>query len=296
MADALPDTPSCAAYDPTLNPGSYGYRPSLAWGLVFTILFVLIAAGQLFHMIRTRAFWTFFFIMGALFEIIGWVGRLASYWCPYSRDCFLMQTASLITGPGWAQAGIYLTLWVVIRSVGRHVSPFPPKTYLAICFCIDLVCLSLQAVGGGLAGAAYSNGTSTQPGTTTMVVGIIAQLTAAVLFSILVGFVIYRGGSALRSNRPLFYMTAATVFATMMMIMRNVYRSIELTEGWRGYLITHEKYVLALDALPMVLAMGIYVIFNPGAQFEKTATAEQQQELAERDQPQKNAVQRYLNL
>ncbi|KAI9045667.1 lovastatin nonaketide synthase [Aspergillus affinis] len=86
-------------------------------------------------------------------------------------------------------------------------------------------------------------------------------------------------------------MTSATVFATMMMIMRNVYRVIELTEGWRGYLITHEKYFLALDALPMVLAMGIYVVFNPGAQFE-TREMTQTREIGENDQAGKNPFQR----
>ncbi|PLB50011.1 hypothetical protein P170DRAFT_332658, partial [Aspergillus steynii IBT 23096] len=243
---------------------SYGYQPSLGWGIAFTLLFTAIAVGQTVHLVRTRAFWTVVFIVGAIIEIIGWVGRTISHRCPYSGVCFRMQTATLIMGPSWTQAGIYITLWVLIRDIGRHVSPFPPKTYLFICLIIDVVCLTTQAVGGGLTSSAYSQGISTQPGTTTMVVGIIAQLAAAVIFSFLLAIVIYRGASDLRANRPLFYVAAATVFATAMMIMRNVYRSIELTEGWRGYLILNERFVLALDALPMVLSMGIYVFFNPG--------------------------------
>ncbi|KAL3451154.1 RTA1 like protein-domain-containing protein [Aspergillus insuetus] len=250
MSDQLPDTPACAAYNPILDPGSYGYQPSLSWGIVYTVIFGIIACAQTFHMMRNRACWTFFFIVGAVLEVIGWVGRTASYSCPYSRTLFLMQTATLImaAGPSWTQAGIYITLWVLIRSLGRHVSPFPPKTYLLICFIIDVACLTTQATGGGLAGAAYSSGTSTQPGTTTMIAGVIAHLVAA-------------------ANRPLLNVALATVFATLMMVMRNVYRSIELSEGWRGYLITHERYVLALDALPMALCMGVFVVFNPGAQF-----------------------------
>jgi hypothetical protein len=157
----------------------------------------------------------------------------------------------------------------MIRSLGRHTSPFPPKAYLLACFIIDVVCLTTQAIGGGLAGGAYSSGRSTQPGTTTMIVGVIAQLAAAVIFSLLLFFVLYRGWDGLKRNRPLSLMASATVFATMMMITRNVYRSIELSEGWRGYLITHERYVLALDALPMVLSMGVYVIFHPGQQFAR---------------------------
>ena len=38
-----------------------------------------------------------------------------------------------------------------------------------------------------------------------------------------------------------------------MMNLRGFYRSVELIQGWRGYLITHESYVIGLDAVPMVL-------------------------------------------
>ncbi|KAI9039847.1 RTA1 domain-containing protein [Aspergillus affinis] len=268
----LPDIPACTPYDRRLSTGNYGYQPSLGWGIAFTLLFTAIAVGQAIHVLRTRAFWTVLFIIGAILEIIGWVGRTISHQCPYSRTCFLMQTATLIMG-------IYVTLWVLIRDIGRHVSPFPPKTYLFICFIIDSVCLITQAVGGGLAGSAYSTGISIQTGTTIMVVGIITQLAAAVIFSFLLGIVIYRGGSELRANPRLFYVAGATVFSTAMMIMRNLYRSIELTEGWRGYLITNERFVLALDALPMVLSMGIYVFFNPGEHFGKETVGVDEQEL-----------------
>jgi hypothetical protein len=98
MSDQLPDTPACDPYDATLNPGSYGYRPSLGWGIAFTLLFAAIAVGQTYHMFRTKAFWTFVFIVGAILEVIGWVGRTISYQCPYYRTTFLMQTATLIMG------------------------------------------------------------------------------------------------------------------------------------------------------------------------------------------------------
>lgn len=171
---------------------------------------------------------------------------------------------------------------MLIQNTGRHVSPFPPKTYLFICFCIDVTCLTLQATGGGLAGSAYSRGKSTQLGTTTMLAGIILQLVAALFFSVLLGAVLYRGFTELRSNRPLAHMAMATVLSTTMMIMRNIYRSVELAEGWRGYLITHERFVLGFDALPMAIAMGLYVIFSPGAQFSKRVLSDGGNELSRR--------------
>jgi hypothetical protein len=81
-------------------------------------------------------------------------------------------------GPAWFQAGIYISLWVVIVLLGRRVCPVPPRTYLLTCVCFDIVCLVLQATGGGLSGAAFEEGKSTEPGTHTMLAGIIAQLYA----------------------------------------------------------------------------------------------------------------------
>ena len=222
-----------------------------------------------------------FFVVGSGLECLGWIARAAGYTCSYSRPLFTMQTAVLImgmsakinekgqyeaninTGPAWTQAGIYITLWVVIVLLGRHVSPLPPRTYLLICVCVDIVCLALQATGGGLAGAAYQKGKSTQPGTTTMVAGIIAQLVLASVFSVILVIVIWRGAPQIRKNKPMLRVVGVTVLSAAMMIMRGVYRSIELSEGWRGKLITVEVYVVVLDAVPMIIAMGAFVFTPP---------------------------------
>jgi predicted transcriptional regulator of viral defense system len=50
-----------------------------------------------------------------------------------------------------------------------------------------------------------------------------------------------------------------------MMILRGFYRSVELAQGWTGYLITHEAYIIGLDAVPMVIAMGTLAVLSPGS-------------------------------
>jgi hypothetical protein len=57
---------------------------------------------------------------------------------------------------------------------------------------------------------------------------------------------------------------SATVVSTVMMVLRGFYRSVELCQGWRGYLITNQGFVVGLDAVPMVVAMGGLAILNPG--------------------------------
>lgn len=102
-----------------------------------------------------------------------------------------------------------------------------------------------------------------------MVVGIIAQLVSAFLFSIMLVIVLQRGAPQIRKNKSMFYVSAAMVLSTVMMILRGFYRSVELVQGWTGYLITHQRYVIGLDAVPMLIAMGVLAIFNPGSLFEK---------------------------
>ena len=57
---------------------------------------------------------------------------------------------------------------------------------------------------------------------------------------------------------------AGVAFASAMIYVRGVYRSIELAQGWRGYLITHEDYFTYLDGLPMALCFYAFAILHPG--------------------------------
>lgn len=156
-----------------------------------------------------------------------------------------------------------MTLWCYITILGRACSPVPPKIYLWSAFWFDCVALGLQAAGGGLAGTAYDKGQSTQTATTIMVIGIIAQLAGGVAFSTVLSIVIWRAAAKIRSQRLLIMFAIAMTIAMAMMITRGVYRTIELLQGWRGYLITTQAYIIALDAVPMVIAFGALTIVNP---------------------------------
>ncbi|OCF78259.1 hypothetical protein I204_00196 [Kwoniella mangroviensis CBS 8886] len=57
---------------------------------------------------------------------------------------------------------------------------------------------------------------------------------------------------------------AGVAFASAMIFVRGIYRSIELAQGWSGYLITHEPYFIYLDGLPMVLCLVAFAVAHPG--------------------------------
>jgi hypothetical protein len=57
---------------------------------------------------------------------------------------------------------------------------------------------------------------------------------------------------------------AAIIISDIAIIIRSVYRVVELAQGWRGYLITTEAWFYGFDTLPMAVCMGIWIIGQPG--------------------------------
>lgn len=95
----VPKPAACAPYGSSLY-FEYGYLPSIAPGIAFTVVFFLIACVQTFYTIRYRAWWMLFLVIGAGLDCLGWVGRLVAHYCYYSTVMNTMQIASLIMGPG----------------------------------------------------------------------------------------------------------------------------------------------------------------------------------------------------
>ncbi|KAL5358773.1 hypothetical protein BJX96DRAFT_173753 [Aspergillus floccosus] len=162
-----------------------------------------------------------------------------------------MQLAALIMGkssipPAFTTAGIYGVLSLMIPIIGQDKSPLRPNLYLIIFIAVDFFSLLLQAVGGGLVGAASGQNTSPWPGTYTM-------------------YVIYRGLGPIVRNQALQRISPSLMIAVTCMVARGVYRSMELMNGWRGYLFTHEVYTIILDAALMFIASLVLCVWNPAS-------------------------------
>jgi len=257
---------SCHPYIQGLEP-SYGYQPSLAAGIVFCTLFGLSMLAHSFQCALKRTWWCSVFAVGCLVEILGWAGRTWSAECPYNNNAFLMQISTLIIAPTFFTAGVYVLLGRLIAIFGSSSSILSPKLYLWIFCTCDVLSLVIQAIGGGMASTASSNGTDTKPGTDTMVAGILFQLGSITIFAFFAVDFLRR---TMRQN-VLHTMTgtvvpllAAMVFSITCIYIRSIYRTIELLQGWDGYLITNERFFIALDGSMMVLAVSIFNFIHPG--------------------------------
>ncbi|GMK58382.1 hypothetical protein CspeluHIS016_0504140 [Cutaneotrichosporon spelunceum] len=60
------------------------------------------------------------------------------------------------------------------------------------------------------------------------------------------------------------YLLLGVAWASVMIYIRGIYRSIELAQGWTGHLMTHEVYFIWLDGFMMVLCMAGLAVAHPG--------------------------------
>ncbi|KAI4233777.1 MAG: hypothetical protein LQ349_004210 [Xanthoria aureola] len=167
--------------------------------------------------------------------------------------------------------------------MGPTSSPLTPKMYLLIFCTCDVLSLVIQAIGGGLASSASSevNG-DTKPGTDTMVAGIIFQLFSITVFVYFFGVFLKRVRNQVLP-RNLKILVAAACFSVLMIYVRSIYRTVELLQGWDGYLITHQVYFVVLDGALMVAAVGVFNIWNPGWLLRSAPKRPESEEMELRD-------------
>ncbi|KAJ4421939.1 Envelope glycoprotein gp160 [Gnomoniopsis sp. IMI 355080] len=261
---------SCYPYRSDIDP-SYGYVPSFAAGVLFSILFAIPFFYHTFQSVRLRATTSILLALGALTELIGWAARAYSGKCPYNGNAFMSQEVTLIIAPVFFSAALYVLLGKLILDLGPRSSIISAKWY-AIIFCsCDVGSLIVQAIGGAKASMADTN-SDMELGTHIMVAGIAFQLFTMTLFvGLMVDFLVrvLRTQGEFRGmvTKGMQYVFMALVISTVMIYIRSVYRTIELAQGWHGYLISHEGYFIGLDAAIMVVAVGVFVPVDPAVVF-----------------------------
>ncbi|GAA6008890.1 hypothetical protein JCM11491_003821 [Sporobolomyces phaffii] len=222
----------------------YGYVPSLAAAIVFIIAFSLITLIQLGLVVRSRIWWLSILVVGGVGEILGWAGRLWSNRNVYSLNAFLCQEIALILAPCFFSAGCYGLLGMLVRALGPEYSPIRPSLYLVIFVICDFVAIVVQAVGGAMAAIALQNDESSSTGSWIMVGGILIQLVGMLSFCVL-GLVFarnvrkspgWREKESVQQSR-VGRMGWGLTWISVWILIRCIYRSIELAQGWTGYLI-----------------------------------------------------------
>jgi hypothetical protein len=151
----------------------------------------------------------------------------------------------------------------------------------------------MQAVGGGIASSAdATKGDNMELGPNIMLAGIVFQLISMVFFVTIGTDFIYRVMTdkpyAFRINTPRtdsvdssnsalgekviakenltrwwIFLIGGVGISSLAIIIRGIYRTAELSQGWGGSIMLTQNFQNFLDGLPMVIAVVVFNFINP---------------------------------
>ncbi|KAF2807225.1 RTA1-domain-containing protein [Mytilinidion resinicola] len=277
----------CTLSTCALSDSYWGYRPSLPANSFFLAIFAISTGLYLVQALLSKRFlgFTIAMVSGCLLEVIGYVGRILSYFNPFKEPGFLMQIVCLTIAPAFMAAGIYLCLSRIVTTFGAQNSRIAPLSYPRIFIPCDLISLLLQAAGGGLASAASHTNRDPTPGNNIMIAGLSMQVATLFVFMLLASDFAVRTlnrvrrlgreraldptHARLRASWAFQGFLVALAFATLCIFTRSVYRVAELSEGWNGHLIKTQKYFIGLEGAIVGLAVLALNVFHPGLCFRE---------------------------
>ncbi|KAL4984669.1 RTA1 like protein-domain-containing protein [Aspergillus falconensis] len=248
----------------------YHYKPSLALAVVGVIAF---AVGTLVHgLLAYRHKMKFFlaFIIGAVFEAIGYAARAvnADQSPDYDTTPYALQSVLILLAPSLFAASIYMILGRIIRLTdGDSRSLIRASRPTKIFVLGNVAAFLIQSGGGGMLTQAKSP-SDQERGENIIIFGLIVQIIFSgffVLVSIIFHRRIIQSPTTASLNTLLNWQRYLWVLyvASMLIMVRCVYRVIEYIQGQEGPLMGHEAYSYVFDALLMFLVVVLFAILHP---------------------------------
>lgn len=273
------------ADDPWANFKLWHYTPSMAASVIFIILFTVLTAYHSYLLTRRRTWFCIPFVVGGIFEVIGYIARAAAHNATESVPIYAMQNLGLLLAPILFAASVYMILGRIIRAVhGEEYSLIRVNWLTKVFVAGDIFCFMLQGTGGGMLAGAR---TQSQVNLCNNIVlgGLILQIVifgvfvaAAVVFQMRMSrrptgaavegalgmnsrvgavgqWTPARGLAGWKRLMLGLYLTSALI------TLRNLFRVIEYGMGWNSYLLSREWPLLVFDAALMVAVLVFGVVW-----------------------------------
>ncbi|KAJ3549180.1 hypothetical protein NM208_g79 [Fusarium decemcellulare] len=249
----------------------YNYDPSLAAAIIFIIIFAISSILHLYQIIKTRTWFFIPFLLGSLFETVGFIGRaIGAEESPnWTFGPYVMQTLLLLLGPTLYAASVYMMLGRLIRLLGAEKHSLIRPSWLTKFFLFgDIVSIALQGIGGGKLVNAETRD-DRESGERIIIGGLTVQLLFFGLFMVVTGllhFRITRNPTATRISSVQVNWKRFLIIiyiASALILIRSLFRMIEYIMGHDSVLQSQEVYIYVFDAALMAAATVMLNIFHP---------------------------------
>ncbi|KAF2178720.1 putative RTM1-like protein [Zopfia rhizophila CBS 207.26] len=247
----------------------YRYNPSMAAACIFIVLFISVTVIHLYQMLRTRA-WVFVcFVIGGFFEWIGYIGRaISSSQTPnWTVLPYVLQTLLLLIAPALFAGSIYMMLGrIILLTEGETHSLIKRRWLTKIFVCGDIISFFMQGVGGGIMASGTPSALST--GEHIVIGGLVVQLLFFGFFLITgitfhVRLCKFPTSKILSRSLPWEKHLYVLYGASVLILVRSLFRLIEYAQGNNGYLMSHEVYLYIFDGVLMLSTMCLLAWIHP---------------------------------
>ncbi|EHK48433.1 hypothetical protein TRIATDRAFT_178509, partial [Trichoderma atroviride IMI 206040] len=260
-------------YKPSLDDPNawvpYRYYPSVPAAATFIALYSIVTIAHIAIIVtrRTRSFTPF--IIGGLFELVGYIGRAISAGDIWALGPYIVQSILLLVAPALFAASIYIILGQIMVFVDGGEFSLVPRRWLTKLFVAgDVVSFLLQM-------AELLN-----LGERIIIAGLFAQIVFFGLFIVVaitfqIRFTRYTTGisataasiphqGALSPRLAKWKKHMYTLYAGSVLIMiRSIFRVVEYLMGNNGFLLRHEYFIYIFDAALMFLVMVLFLCVHP---------------------------------
>ncbi|KAK6089029.1 RTA1 like protein [Seiridium cupressi] len=262
-------TDSCS-YD-----GFLQYEPSLAGNVVLLAFFAILIPIAIFLGIRYQSLiFSATLVTGLLLEVVGYIGRvlLTSSTNAYKAEFVLSQLGTILA-PTVISLAVFRLMPRVVAAYGEQYRAWRPTWHNVVFYAFTTICFVLQAIGV-LLSTVPDDSTLDDIGTRLLVAGLAIQVSSLFIFTLLgVRFVLavrQRKGALDPSGLMVYntlrfksFLTALTV-ATLLLVIRTIYRMIAIAEGLFSSLAQNETLFLVLDGVFVLVVVALLLASFPG--------------------------------
>jgi hypothetical protein len=211
------------------------------------------------------------FLVGALFEVVGYSARIQSAYDTSKTTPFIIQTLCILLAPALMAASVYMILGRIILLTSGERFALIRRTWLTKIFVVgDLLSFAAQGIGGGMLtnndGTIQEQLDRQKKGKNIILLGLWLQIIFFGLFLLVAVLFQIRGRQHLRSlpqnlgwQKHLY-----TLYAVAgLILVRSLFRVAEYIQGTDGFLYTHEVFLYIFDALLIFGAMVAMNVTHP---------------------------------
>ncbi|KAJ4352607.1 hypothetical protein N0V95_004112 [Ascochyta clinopodiicola] len=238
------------------------YTPSIAGGAIACAVFALLTCAHIFRLVKNRTWFCIPFIVGGLFETIGYGARAAAHNDTVTKTPYIIQSVLILIAPILFAASIYMILGrLILRTDSASYSIVRANWVTKIFVTGDILCFFIQSGGAGMLVQA-SDQDGVKRGENIILGGLILQILIFMLFVIVAGTWHRRlesrptaASADISWQKMVRFLYAASIFITI----RNMCRVIEYAMGKQGYLLQHEWPLYIYDCLMMIATLTVCI-------------------------------------